>query len=199
MAARIIRLSGLGEFGMNCCAVESGGDVIVIDSGLMFPDESAPGVDVVIPELEWLVENRAPVKAVLLTHAHEDHIGGLPHLLREVSVPVYGAPLTLALARAKLDEFRIPRDHPMIPVAPRQRVGLGYIEVEFLQVAHSVTDAMGLVIRTLAGTIVHSGDFKIDTTAFRSEGILDALDYTDLASKDERCRMHAKVLRQAER
>lgn len=171
MELRIIPLGGLGEFGMNCCVMESGDDIIVVDAGLMFPDESAPGIDVVIPEMEYLFERKDRVRAVLLTHAHEDHTGALPYLLKQLPVPVYGSPLTLALIQSKLDEHAIDKNHPRIPVAPRERVTLGCFEVEFLRMAHSVPDSLGLAIATPAGMVLHSGDFKLDTTPFRGEAV----------------------------
>lgn len=171
MSVRITPLGGLGEFGMNCCAVEHGDDIVVIDAGLMFPDETAPGVDVIIPEMQYLFENRDRLRGVLLTHAHEDHTGALPYLLREVNVPVYGTRLTLALIQGKLEEHEVGSDRRLIEVSPRDRVSLGSFEIEFLRVSHSVSDAVGLAIRTASGTIIHTGDFKIDTTPFLDESV----------------------------
>jgi len=180
MDVRFVPLGGLGEFGMNCCTVECGDDIVVVDAGLMFPDESAPGVDVVIPDLTYLVERKDRIRGVVLTHAHEDHIGALPYLLRDVTATVYGAPLTLALAGLKLAEHEIEAD--TVAVTPRSAVQLGCLEVEFLQVAHSVCDSLGLVMRSPAGTIVFSGDFKIDPEPFLGQ----ATDLERLASHGDR-------------
>lgn len=181
MDVRIIPLGGLGEFGMNCCALECGDDIIVVDVGLMFPDESAPGVDVVIPAMEYLFERRDRVRGVLLTHAHEDHTGALPYLLKEIDTPVHASALTLALIESKLKEHSLHRNRTLVRVVAREIVNLGCFRVEFLQMSHSIADAMGLAIGTPAGTIVHSGDFKIDTTPFRGE----SLDFHRLAQHGE--------------
>ncbi len=146
---------------MNSMVAEHRGERLLIDCGLMFPRENEPGVDVVLPDFSWLKENAAQLKGVVLTHAHEDHIGALPWLLREVDVPVYGTPFTLAVARHKLDEAGVKGD--LREVGPRApfRVGESF-EVEALRVTHSVPDAVGLFIKTAAATAVHTGDFKLD-------------------------------------
>jgi ribonuclease J len=145
-----------------------GDDMIVIDAGLMFPDATQPGVDLVIPDLTFLRENRDKVRAVILTHGHEDHIGALPWLLREVPVPVYGTGLTLALAKSNLDERRCP-DPDLRRVAPRDRLSIGPFDIELIAVNHSIIDGLALAVTTPAGVVVHTGDFKIDSSAPEGE------------------------------
>lgn len=161
---RIIPLGGIGEIGLNMAVLEWEEDLIVIDAGLMFPEEEMPGVDIVIPDLAYLKAQRDKIRGVLLTHGHEDHIGALPYLLREIQVPVYGTPLTLGLVAEKLKEHRLLSEAVLITVKPRQTVKLGVFEVEFIQVTHSIVDGVGLGITTPAGRVVHTGDFKVDQT-----------------------------------
>ncbi len=161
-AVRIIPLGGLGEIGLNMMAVESAGDLLVIDAGLMFPDEEMPGIDLVIPDMSYLFTNREKVRAVLLTHGHEDHTGALPYLLNKLRIPVYGTPLSLGLASEKLREADLLPQADLRPVRPRDRVQLGAFDVQFLRVSHSIPDGMALAIGTPAGMIVHTGDFKFD-------------------------------------
>ena len=156
-----VPLGGVGEIGKNMSAVQCGDDIIVIDTGLMFPDEEMPGVDIVIPDITWLTSNADKVRGICLTHGHEDHIGGLPYVLRELDVPVYGTRLTLGLVRPKLAEHKL-SDAGLHEVAAGDRVPLGCIEVEFIRVSHSIPDACSLAIRTPAGTIVMTSDFKFD-------------------------------------
>jgi len=161
-SVRIIPLGGLGEIGLNMMAVESAGDLLVIDAGLMFPDEEMPGIDLVIPDMGYLFTHREKVRAVLLTHGHEDHTGALPYLLNELKIPVYGTPLSLGLASEKLKEADLLPQADLRPVRPRDRVQLGAFDVQFLRVSHSVPDGVALAIGTPAGMIVHTGDFKFD-------------------------------------
>jgi len=158
----IIPLGGLGEFGMNTMAIRHGGDIIVIDAGLMFPRNDLLGVDIVVPDLQYLVENREKVRAVILTHAHEDHIGGLPYLLREISAPVYGTPLTLGLARGRLKEHKLLKGTELNDIHPQDTLQLGNIQLEFLRVTHSIADSIAVAITTPQGSIIHTGDFKFD-------------------------------------
>ncbi|MEW6364261.1 MAG: ribonuclease J [Acidobacteriota bacterium] len=181
MELKIVPLGGLGEFGMNCTVMECGDDAIVIDAGLMFPDESAPGVDVIIPDFSYLFDSRDRIRAILLTHAHEDHAGALPYLLREIDAPVYGSALTMALIESKLSEHAVEASRRRVAVSARDIIAAGCFEIEFLQVSHSLADAMGMAIKTPAGNVVHSGDFKIDSTPFRGEGI----DFQRLAQYSE--------------
>jgi ribonuclease J len=160
-ALRIVPLGGLGEVGMNCMALELDDTIVVIDCGVTFPDHE-PGVDLIHPDFTYLLENRERVKAILLTHGHEDHIGGLPYLLREIDVPVYGPDYALGLVRERLSEFDWKRPPELISVQPREVLQLGAFTVEPYRVTHSIPDSTGLVFRSRIGTLVHSGDFKID-------------------------------------
>jgi ribonuclease J len=163
-ALEIVPLGGLGEFGMNMTAVSWGDTLILVDAGVMFPDPELLGVDLVIPDLAYLEQRSAKVAAVVLTHGHEDHIGAIAHVQRLLDGPIYGSPLTLALAKAKLARHGIEAEARLVPVGPRSRVRVGELEIEFLRVTHSIPDALALAIRTPAGTVVHTGDFKIDQT-----------------------------------
>ncbi len=159
----VIPLGGVEEIGLNMTVFEYNEDIIVVDAGLMFPDEDVLGVDFVIPDFSYLINNRERVKAVILTHGHEDHTGALPFLLKEISVPVYGTPLTLGLVREKLHEHTLD-DAELIPVMPRDVIHIGSFSVEFVRVTHSIVDGVGLGITTPIGLIVHTGDFKLDPT-----------------------------------
>ena len=162
-ALRIIPLGGLGEIGMNLMVYEYGDAAIVVDCGMMFPDATTLGVDVIVPDMSYLFERPDLVKAVFLTHGHEDHIGAVPFLVERLNVPVYGMPLTLGFVRDKLEEFAI-GDVELRAFMPRDVVEVGPFRVEAIQVTHSIVDAIGLAIRTPAGTLIHTGDFKIDHT-----------------------------------
>jgi ribonuclease J len=164
---RILPLGGLGEIGMNCMAVECDGRIAVVDCGILFPNEPI-GVDVIAPDLSWLRERRAQVGAVFLTHGHEDHIGALPFLLRDVRVPVYGTAFTLALLRPRLAEANVQADLRLVaPGDVRSAGDDGPLAARFLAVTHSIPDACGLAFATPQGTVLHTGDFKIDPTPVR--------------------------------
>ena len=164
MNLRIVPLGGLGEIGMNLMVYETADSAIVVDCGMMFPDASTLGVDVIVPDMTYLFERPERVKAVFLTHGHEDHIGAIPFLVERVHAPVYGMPLTLGFVRDKLIEFGLQNDVDLRELHPRQIVDLGDFQVEALRVTHSIVDAVGLAIRTPAGVVIHTGDFKIDHT-----------------------------------
>jgi len=161
---QIIPLGGLGEIGLNMMAYECGGDIIVVDCGLMFPEPDMLGIDYVIPDISWLRERSEFVRAICLTHGHEDHIGALPFVLQELNVPVYGTALTLGFVNEKLREYKMDDLVELITVKPRDTVNLGCFSVEFLRVAHSVVDGCALAITTPEGVVIHTGDFKIDQT-----------------------------------
>ncbi|WP_125484886.1 ribonuclease J [Edaphobacter aggregans] len=159
---KMIPLGGLGEFGMNCMALRWQDDIIVIDAGLMFPEEELLGVDIVVPDISYLTENRDKVKAILLTHGHEDHIGGLPWILSELNVPVYGTEFTLALVEGKLEEHRLLDDADLNEMIPGRRITLGPFSVMPIRVTHSLVDCVALAIHTPVGVVLHTGDFKVD-------------------------------------
>lgn len=154
----------MGEIGQNMMALEFGEDIIVIDAGLLFPEEDMPGVDLGIPDITYLVENRDKVRAILITHGHEDHIGALPFVLPELDVPVYASRLAHGLISVKLRERGLLRDARLNVVEPHFPFKLGCFHIEFFRVCHSIPDAMGIAITTPIGTVIHTGDFKIDHT-----------------------------------
>jgi ribonuclease J len=161
---RIIPLGGLGEIGRNMMLIEYGDDIIVVDVGLMFPEEEMLGVDLVIPDFTYLRDNKHKLRAVFLTHGHEDHVGALPYFAREFNAPIYSARLTDGLIRVKLNEHRLLQNAETHVVTPGELIEAGVFEVEFFTVAHSIPDACGLIIRTPLGLLVHTGDFKLDHT-----------------------------------
>lgn len=160
----LIPLGGLGEIGKNMMAVRFGENILVIDCGLMFPEEEMLGIDVVIPDITFLLENREFVRGVVLTHGHEDHIGALPYVLRQLKVPVYGTKLTLGLLNGKLKEQNLAGDVVLHTVKPRDNVQIGPFKVEFIRVSHSIPDAVAIAIHTPLGVVLHTGDFKLDQT-----------------------------------
>lgn len=163
-AVRVIPLGGCGEIGLNMMVVEYDDTIVLIDAGLMFPEDEMLGIDIVIPDFAYLLKNRDRVRALVLTHGHEDHIGAIPFLLREFSIPIYGTALTLALVQEKLKEHGLLDRTVFIQVAPRENLVIGPFTIEFIQVCHSIPDGVGLAIHTPVGVLVHSGDFKIDQT-----------------------------------
>ena len=161
---QVIPLGGLGEFGMNSMALRYGDDIIVIDAGMMFPDEEMLGIDIVTPDFAYLVQNREHVRALLLTHGHEDHIGGVPFLLSQVNVPVYGTQFTLALVERRLEEHDLLEQARLNPIKPGQKLEIGPFTIEFIHVTHSIVSAVCIAVTTPAGVVIHSGDFKVDPT-----------------------------------
>src|SRR6266700_2132213 len=161
---QVIPLGGLGEFGMNCMAVRWGDDIIVIDAGLMFPEAELLGVDIVVPDITYLTENRQRVRGIILTHGHEDHIGALPWVLSELNVPVWGTEFTLAYVEDKLDEHGLLDDADLREMRPNERFKAGAFTIHPIQVTHSLVDCVALAIHTPLGVIIHTGDFKVDPT-----------------------------------
>ncbi len=159
----VIPLGGVEEIGLNMTVFEYNADIVVVDAGLMFPEEDMLGVDFVIPDFSYLLDNREKIRGVILTHGHEDHTGALPFLLKEIKVPVYGTPLTLGLVKEKLREHNL-ENVELISVKPREVINLGVFSVEFIRVTHSIVDGVGLGITTPVGLVVHTGDFKLDPT-----------------------------------
>jgi len=164
--ARIAFLGGLGEIGRNCAVVEFAGSRLLIDCGLAFPDADQPGVDIILPDFAYLNEEPERVIGVVLTHAHEDHMGALPYFLRDFDVPVYGTRLSLGMLSAKLEEYNLKPS--LVEVRPGERTTLGPFDLEFFAVSHSIPDGMAVALRMPAGTIVHTGDFKVDLTPIDS-------------------------------
>ena len=166
---RIIPLGGLGEVGKNMTVIEYEDEMIVVDCGIGFPDEDMPGIDLVIPDFSYLEANKEKIQGVFLTHGHEDHIGAVPYLLRTLNLPVYGTPLTLGIIKNKLQEHILPWNPDLRTVKAGDKIKRGFFEVEFIHVNHSIADACALAIRTPLGTIVHTGDFKLDTSPIDGE------------------------------
>ncbi|MDE6690797.1 MAG: ribonuclease J, partial [Clostridia bacterium] len=179
-AVKIVFLGGVGEIGKNMTALECGDDIIIIDAGIIFPTEETPGIDLVAPDITYLVENRKKLRALFLTHGHEDHIGGVPYLLKEVDVPVVGTKLTLALVDNKLREHRLNNVKERV-IAPGDSYQAGCFKVEFVNVNHSIAGAVALCIHTPQGVIFHSGDFKIDLTPVAGKPI-DLKSIADIGS-----------------
>jgi ribonuclease J len=161
---QVVPLGGLGEFGMNCMAVRWGEDIIVVDAGLMFPEAELLGVDIVVPDISYLTENRQRVRAIILTHGHEDHIGALPWILSELKVPVWGTEFTLAYVEDKLEEHELLDEADLREIRAGERFRVGPFTIHPIQVTHSLVDCVALAIHTPLGVIVHTGDFKVDPT-----------------------------------
>lgn len=176
-AVRLISLGGMGDIGKNMTLLQQDSHLLVVDCGLMFPDEEHPGVDLILPDMTYLLENASRLAGIVLTHAHEDHMGALPFLLEQIPARVYGTRLTLGLLEAKLQEFDPVPGSEFIQIEPGDASAVGPYEVEVIRVNHSIPDAVGLAVRTVAGTILFSGDFKFDYTPIRGPGA----DYQRLA------------------
>lgn len=167
----IIPLGGLGEIGKNITLYEYDGDMFLVDCGMSFPDEETPGIDIVIPDFSYVIKNQDKIKGLVVTHGHEDHIGAIPYLLKQFNLPIYGTRLTIGLIEAKLREHKLNSSAELNVVNAGSTVKLGKFSVEFIHVNHSIPDAVGLAITTPAGTIIQTGDFKIDTTPIDSKVI----------------------------
>ena len=161
---QVVPLGGLGEFGMNCMALRYGSDIVVIDCGMMFPDAELMGVDSVIPDFTYLTDRKEMVRALILTHGHEDHIGGVPYLLSELDIPVYGTNFTLGLVGRRLEEHQMLKDARLNVVKPGAKVKIGPFEIDFIHVTHSIAAAVAVAITTPLGVVIHTGDFKVDPT-----------------------------------
>lgn len=182
---QIIPLGGLGEIGKNMTVIRYNNQILLIDAGLAFPDDDLPGIDIVIPDMTYLMENKDLVLGILITHGHEDHIGALPYLLKNLNVPIYGTRLTLALIQSKLNEAKL--SHVIThEVIPRDTVKLGVFKVDFINGNHSIPGAVGLAIHTPLGTIVHTGDFKLDHTPATGD-TLDIHKFSELGDKGVLC------------
>lgn len=179
---RIIPLGGLNEIGKNMTAFEYKDEILVVDCGLSFPEDEMLGIDVVIPDITYLLKNKEKVKAIVLTHGHEDHIGALPYVLKKINVPLYGTKLTLGLVENKLKEHRILGDVRTNIVRPGDKINLGKFGVEFIKTSHSIPDAVSLAISTPLGMIIHTGDFKIDYTPIDGD-IMDLHRFAQLGSE----------------
>ncbi len=167
----LIPLGGVGEFGMNCMAVRYGDEMIIVDAGMGFPEESAYGVDVCVPDFDFLDEYREHITAIILTHGHEDHLGALPYILKKFNVPVYASHYTVGLAESKLEEHNLTNDVLIHRVEPRDVINIGVFKVEFIRASHSLIDCFSLAITTPVGTIIHTGDYKVDETPVIGEPI----------------------------
>lgn len=179
---KIIPLGGLGEIGKNITLYEYDGDMFLVDCGMSFPDEETPGIDIVIPDFTFVLENKDKIKGMVVTHGHEDHIGAIPYLLRNFNVPIYATRLTIGLIEGKLKEHRLLSSAKLNVVKPGETVELGKFKIEFIHVNHSIPDAVGFAITCGAGTVVQTGDFKIDTTPI-DDKVIDIGRFAELGKK----------------
>lgn len=181
---KIISLGGLNEIGKNLTVFECSNDLFIVDCGLAFPDQDMLGVDLVIPDFTYLEKNKDKIRGIVITHGHEDHIGGIPYLLKhlQITVPIYATRLTLGLIKGKLSEHGLLKSAMLIEVTPRQNVKLGCMAVEFIRVNHSIPDSVGLAIFTPAGIVIHTGDFKVDFTPIQSE-VIDLARFGELGNR----------------
>ncbi len=179
---KIIPLGGLNEIGKNMTLFMCSNDIFILDCGLTFPDADMPGVDIVIPDFTFVERNREKIRGVVITHGHEDHIGGLAYLLKKVNVPVYGTKLTIGLIEGKLKEHGLYGKVSLNVIQPRKTVKMGCMAVEFIKVNHSIPDAVGMAIHTPAGIIVHTGDFKVDYSPIDGE-IIDLARFGELGNR----------------
>ncbi|NMB01191.1 MAG: ribonuclease J [Firmicutes bacterium] len=183
---RILPLGGLGEIGKNMTVFEIGGDLAIVDAGVMFPEDDMPGVDLVIPDITYLMENASRVKGIFLTHGHEDHIGGVPFVLRQLNVPVYGTKLTLGLLRVKLIEHGLERSTVLHEISAGDRIQVGNFDVEFIHVNHSIAGVVALAFHTPLGAIIHCSDFKFDQTPYDGK-VADLYAFANLGKQGVLC------------
>ena len=179
---RIIPLGGLGEIGKNITLYEYDGDMFLVDCGMSFPDEETPGIDIVIPDFTYILENKDKIKGLVVTHGHEDHIGAIPYHLRNFNLPIYATNLTIGLIQGKLKEHKLLADAKLNVAKPGDVVKLGKFQIEFIHVNHSIPDAVGFAITCPAGTVVQTGDFKIDTTPI-DDYVIDIGRFAELGKK----------------
>ena len=179
---KIISLGGLNEIGKNLTVYEYGGDIIVVDVGMGFPDDDMYGIDVVIPDFTYLIKNQEKIRGIFLTHGHEDHIGSIPYLLRSINAPIYATRMTMGLVKLKLEEHRLLDKCKLFTCEPGEVVKAGRFSVEFIHVNHSIADAVAFAIKTPVGTVVHTGDFKIDSTPIQG-GMIDLARLGELGKK----------------
>ncbi len=179
---KIIPLGGLNEIGKNLTVFEFGNDIVVLDCGMAFPDDSMPGIDMVIPDISYLEKHRDKIRGIVLTHGHEDHIGGIPYFLKKINVPIYGTRLTLGLVECKLKEHHLLSKTKLVRVKSGDTVKLGAFRAEFIHTNHSIADAVAIALHTPVGVVLHSGDFKIDTTPIEG-GMLDVARFGELGKK----------------
>ena len=179
---KIIPLGGVNEIGKNLTAIEYKNDIVVIDCGLKFPDEDMFGIDLVIPDITYLIKNKEKVSGIFLTHGHEDHIGALPYVLKQLNVPVYGTKLTLGIVETKLKEHRLLSSTELIRVKPRDVIRLNSVSVEFIKTNHSIADSVAIAVHTPLGVVLHTGDFKIDYTPIDGE-LMDFARFAELGKK----------------
>ena len=163
-ALSIFALGGINEIGKNMYVIQYADDIVIIDCGAKFPDESLLGIDLIIPDVSYLQENKEKIKALIVTHGHEDHIGGIPHFLKKLKVPIYATRFTLGLIELKLKEHKLLRETELVEIDSDSNLNLGNIDVTFFKVSHSIPDCLGIVFHTPEGNVVHTGDFKFDLT-----------------------------------
>lgn len=179
---KIIPLGGMGEIGKNLTVFEYKKDIIIVDCGITFPDETMYGIDIVLPEFTYLINNKDRIRGIVVTHGHEDHIGAIPYLLKELNVPIYATKLTMGLIENKLTEHKLMRDSVRNIVRPKDRIDLGAFNVEFIRVNHSIADSVAVCIRCEVATVVHTGDFKIDYTPIDEE-VIDLARFAEIGTE----------------